>query len=297
MKKFAALLAILVVLILQVMPVAAEGITVSSENGDEISVFDDVIINENVNGNVIVVLGDVTVNSGVNGQIVAVFGEVYINSEVSKQVVTVFGKTTLGKDAVVHGDVITMGSMNKNEGARILGQDVRIFGESMNLDIGALSYLRLLIVILFTLAVLVVGLLVLSISKDKYTRIAKKIDINIGRKLLLGILSFVSATILLMLLLLTLIAPFLYIILMVLATVPASMFLGRMILKAFSSGNSIYMEFFTGLITITLVKFLLSFIILPESLYLGIGLIGLLNFFIYSMGLGIYMEERYLKEN
>ncbi len=297
MKKFAALLAILVVLILHVMPVAAEGITVSSENGDEISVFDDVIINENVNGNVIAVLGDVTVNSGVNGQIVAVFGEIYINSEVSKQVVTVFGKTTLGKDAVVHGDVITMGSMNKNAGARILGQDVRIFGESMNLDIGALSYLRLMILILFTLAVLVVGLLVLSISKAKYTGIANKIDINIGKKLLLGILSFVSATILLLLLLLTLIAPFLYIVLLVLAMVPASMFLGRMILKAFSAGNSMYMEFFTGLITITLVKLLLLFIIPQESLFLGLGLIGLLNFFIYSMGLGIYMEERYLKEN
>lgn len=297
MKRFAALLAVIVVLILSVMPVAGEGISVSSENGDKISIFDDVNITAPVNGNVVSVLGNVSVNSNINGQVVAVFGDITVNAEVSGQVVTVFGNTFLTKDAVVKGDVITMGSLSKDSGARVLGQEVRILGKSMNLDIGAIVYLRLAIMILFTLAVLIVGLLILVISKEHYTNIAKTIEENIGKKLLLGILSFLAASILLLLLLITLIAPILYIVVLMLSTITASMYLGRLVLKTFSPGNSIYMEFITGLISITLIKLLLLFLVPQQNLLLGFGLVGLFDLYVYSMGLGIQMEKRYLKNN
>lgn len=296
MKKFSAVLVLIAVLILNVMPVAGGGISVSSENGDKISLFDDIQITTPVNGNVICVIGNVSVNNNVNGEVVAVFGDITVNAEVSKQVVTVFGHTTLTKDAVVKGDTITMGSLDKAAGARVLGQEIRIFGESMNLDISAIVYLRLAIMILFALAVLIVGLLVLVISREHYTRISKNIERNVGKKLLLGVLSFLGASILLLLLLVTLIAPFLYIVVLVFSTVTASMYIGRLILKTFSPDNSIYMEFITGLISITLVKLLFLFLVPQQDLLLGLGLAGLLDFFVFSMGMGIHMEERFVKE-
>lgn len=297
MKKFMALLIIIAVLTLNVMPVAGDGISLSSENGDKISLFDDVTITTPVKGNVVSVLGNVTVDSNISGQVVAVFGDITVNAEVSGQVVTVFGNTILSNGAVVKGDVITMGSLSKTDGASVLGQEVRILGESMNLDIGAIVYLRLVIMILFTLAVLIIGLLILVISKEQYTKIAKNIERNIGKKLLLGILSFLGASILLLLLLVTLIAPILYIVVLVLSTITASMYLGRLILKTFSPANSIYMEFITGLISITLIKLILLFLVPQQDLLLGLGLVGLLDLFVYSVGLGIHMEERYVKNN
>lgn len=297
MKKFAALLVIIGVLLFNVLPAAGEGVSVSSGNDDKISLFEDVTISTPVNGNVVSVLGNVSADSKINGQIIAVFGDITVNAEVSGQVVTLFGNTILTKDAVVKGDVITIGSLNRADGASVLGQEVRMLGESMNLDISAIVYLRLTILILFALAVLIIGLLILAISKKQYNNISKNIEKNIGKKLILGILSFLAASILLLLLLVTLIAPVLYIVVLVLSTVTASMYLGRLILKTFSPENSIYMEFITGLITITLVKLLLLFLIPQKELLLGFGLLGLFDLFIYSIGLGIHMEERYVKNN
>jgi hypothetical protein len=297
MKRFAALLVLIAVLSLNVLFVSGEGISVSSENGDKINIFNDIGITVPIKGNVVSVLGNVTVDSNVNGQVVAVFGDITVNAEVSGQVVTVFGNTVLKKDAVVKGDVITIGSLSKDADARILGQEVRILGKSMNLDINAIIYLRLAVMILFSLAVLIVGLLILVISREHYKNIADTIENNVGKKLLLGILSFLAASILLLLLVVTLVAPILYIVVLVLATITASMFLGRMILKTFSPKNSIYMEFITGLISITLFKLLLLFLVPQEDLLLGFGLVGVFDLLIYSMGLGIHMEKRYIKNN
>ena len=297
MKRFMALVTIIAVLILSAIPVSGEGISVSSENGDKISLFNDISIEKPTKGNVITVLGDISVNDSLDGQVVAVFGDVTVNSEVSGQVVTVFGNTVLKDGSVVKGDVINIGSLSKAGGARVLGQEVRIFGDSMNLDITAIVYLRLVIMILFTIAVLIIGMLILLISKHQYTEIAKNIEKNSGRKLLLGILSFLGVSVLFLLLLVTLIAPVLYFVILVMSTITASMYFGRLILKTFSQVNSIYMEFVTGLITITLAKLLLIFLIPHKELLLGFILIGLLDVFIYSIGLGIHMDERFAAKN
>jgi len=294
MKKLVSLLAIIAVLMLNTLPAAGQGVFISSENGDKISIFDDVDVKDPVNGNVVTVLGDISVDSRVSGQVIAVFGDVTVDSQISGQVVTLFGNTILNKNAIVNGDVITIGSLSKTGGARVLGHEVRILGESMNLDIGALLYFRLATMILFTLAVLIVGLLILTIARDQYTSMSRSIERNTGRKLILGILSLLAATILFLLLLVTLIAPVMYIVVLLLSTITASMYLGRLILKKFSTSNSIYMEFITGLISITLVKLLIIFLVAQQDPLLGFGLTGAFGFLVFSMGLGIHIEERYI---
>jgi ABC-type multidrug transport system fused ATPase/permease subunit len=296
MRKALLLPVLLAVFLLCPLPVSALGVAIASENGDNVTLFENVEVTEPVNGNVISVLGNVSVDAHVGGQVVAVFGDIDVHGDVSGQVVTLFGNTTLAKGSTVSGNVITVGSLNKEDGAAVHGQEVRILGESMNLDISALLYLRLAILILFTLAVLVVGLLILALSKEQYRKISEKIEKDFGRKLLLGVLTFLGASILLLLLLVTLIAPLLYIVVLVLSAITASMYFGRIILKTFSQKNSIYTEFITGLATITLVKLLLLFLVPQEELILGFGLLGVVDIFIYCLGLGIHMEERYLKK-
>lgn len=297
MKKLAFLLIFVSVLIIAAVPVFGEGIFVASGSGDNIRILEDADITAPISGNVIVVLGNIFVEDKVNGHVISVFGDAEVNSEVAGQVVTLFGKTSLREKAVIMGDVITIGSLDKASGARVLGQEVRMLGSSMNLDIDAISYLQLVTMILFTLAVLVVGLLAILISKTKYKNISKNLEKNLGRKMLLGLLSFLGASALLVLLLVTLIGPALYIAVLVMSTITACMFLGRLILKTFSQNNSIYMEFITGLISITLVKLLIIFLAPQQKILLSLGLVGLLNFAVYSLGLGIHIEQHYLRNN
>lgn len=297
MKKLTALLIVAAILVISIIPAAAEGIYVASGNGDRIRILEDVSINQPVNGNVVAVLGDINVDSQVSGHVISVFGDIKVNGLVAGQVVTIFGQTELGGNAKVMGDVITMGSLKEASGAQVLGQQVRILGESMNLDIGAILYLQLVIMLLFTVVVLIAGLLILLIARSSYNNMAKNIEKNLGRKMLLGVLAFLGASALLLILLVTLIAPLLYIIVLVLAMIPASMFAGRYILKTFSPKNSIYVEFITGLISITLLKLLIVLLVPQDRVLIGLGLTGLVDLVIYSLGLGIHMEQHYLKEN
>lgn len=297
MKKLTALLIVAAILVISIIPAAAEGIYVASGNGDRIRILEDVSVNQPVNGNVVAVLGDITVDSQVSGHVISVFGDVQVNGLVAGQVVTIFGQTELGGNAKVMGDVITMGSLKEAPGAQVLGQQVRILGESMNLDIGAILYLQLVIMLLFTVVVLIAGLLILLIARSSYNNMAKNIEKNLGRKMLLGVLAFLGASALLLILLVTLIAPLLYIIVLVLAMIPASMFAGRYILKTFSPKNSIYVEFITGLISITLLKLLIVLLVPQDRILIGLGLTGLVDLVIYSLGLGIHMEQHYLKDN
>lgn len=297
MKKLTALLITAVILIFSFMPAAAEGIYVASGNGDRIRILENVDVTRPVAGNVVAVLGDVTVNSEVSGHVIAVFGDVRVNAPVAGQVVTIFGQTDLGANAKVMGDVITMGSLNEAPGAQVFGQQVRILGESMNLDIGAILYLQLVITLLFTIVVFIAGMLILIIARSSYAKMSENIEKNIGRKMLLGVLTFIGASALLLLLLVTLVAPLLYIVVLVLAMIPASMFAGRYILRTFSPKNSIYVEFITGLISITLLKLLIVLLVPQGRILLGFGLIGLADLLIYSLGLGIHMEQHYMKEN
>lgn len=296
MKKTAVLLVILIFFISALTVANAGGIAVSSENGDKVSLFDDIKTDRKIDGNVITVLGNIDVNNEVNGQVVAVFGNITVNAKVTGQVTTIFGNTILTKAAVVEGNLITLGSVDKKEGARILGQEVRILGEYMNVDIGAILYLRLALLLLFSLAVLVIGLLILVISRKRFEEITKSIEYNTGKKLILGVLAYVGASILLVLLLITLIAPILYIMLLILATITASIFFGRLILRALSPSNSIFMEFITGLITITLIQLLLIFLVPQDEIILSFILVAAFGVFVNSIGLGVLMEEKYSKK-
>lgn len=295
MKRVVFLLLTIAMLMMAALPVFAEGIAVSSENGDKVNLFEDVSVNREVKGNVIVVLGNVDINSKVDGIVVTVFGDLTINSKITGQAVTVFGNTKLLGNADV-GSLITLGSVHKDAGAHIQGQEVRIFGELMNIDIGAIMYLQIAIMLLFSIAVLVLGLLILAINRKKYENITEKVEYKVDRKLILGFLAFIGISILMVMLAITLVAPVIYFIILVLASITSSIFFGRLILKALNPSKNIFAEFITGLITVTLVKLLLINLAPQNDLLLGFMILGIFEVFIDSLGLGILMEAREAKK-
>ena len=295
MKKAAFFLMIFMVVMLAASPAIAEGVSVLSESGDKVSLFEDLHITEAVDGNVIVILGNVKVDADVNGIVVTVFGVADIIAKVSEQVVTVFGNSTMREKAAT-GNLITLGSVEKLEGAKVSGNEVRIFGEMINIDIGAILYLRVAILILFAVAVLLLGLLILVIYKKKFESMTENVEQKLDRKLILGFLAYIGVSILFVMLAITLVAPVLYLFILILATITSSIFTGRLILKALNPSKNIMMEFITGLITITLVKLLLLYLIPQGDILLSLVLFGAFTVFINSLGLGIIMEARAAKK-
>ena len=70
------------------------------------------------------VFGDVTVerHEEIDGEVVAVFGSARVHGKVRQQVVSVLGSVSLGPDAVVDGDVVSVGGrVFRDAGARIGG--------------------------------------------------------------------------------------------------------------------------------------------------------------------------------
>jgi hypothetical protein len=75
-------------------------------------------------GDRVQIFGDVRVgaNESVSGQVVAVIGSVRIDGEVGDQVVAVLGSIDLGPNAIVRGDVVSVGGrVRRAEGAQIRG--------------------------------------------------------------------------------------------------------------------------------------------------------------------------------
>ncbi|MCA1652073.1 MAG: hypothetical protein LC753_18000, partial [Acidobacteria bacterium] len=80
--------------------------------------------NRRSSGDRVRILGDVSVseNEEVSGQVVAVLGSVRIDGEVGDQVVAVLGSVDLGPNAIVRGDVVTVGGqLRRAPGAQVRG--------------------------------------------------------------------------------------------------------------------------------------------------------------------------------
>lgn len=293
MKKVWALLVSLFLICLACAPVFAEGITIDSGNGDRVAVFENARIDENTEGTVVVVFGDLTVDAPVDGDVIVVLGDIAVNSRVSGQVVNVLGTTVLAGNSVVDGNVISMGTLKKEQGSRVLGQEVRIYGKQPDFAADFLLFARVIVVIVFSVIILISGLIAIAASRNRLRSFAGQIESNVGRKLLMGFLALTGSTILVLLLFITIIAPILYVILLVAGGVVTSIYFGRMILRAFTTGSGPLSEFITGLMTVTLFKLLFIYLIPHEELLLNLIIYFAFTVFLDSLGIGILLDTKY----
>lgn len=275
-------------------PVSGAGIFINTDNGDRIAVLEDIKSNDKTQGNVITVIGNININDEVDGDIVALVGNIRVNAKVTGHVVSVFGEIELAEGANIGGHVVSVGNINKRLGAQVSGEVVELYRQGQESEPGKTTVAGALLVLIFSLAVLILGVLLIAISKDKYAAFSENVDYNAGKKLLTGFGGLLCATIVTVVLAITVITPVLYLAFMVAAGVFSSIYAGKIILKAFKSGNSAYLQLITGLATITFIKTALIFIA-PWDEYMVNSILYLCFVaFINSMGIGIMLNTKWI---
>lgn len=269
----------------------------SEISGEIVSVLGGVSLGEKAlaGGSVVAIGGDMELHQDVKGDVVAVFGDIYIHAKVSGEVIAVFGKVKLGENAVVQGDVFSLGGIEKSEGAKVNGTEREMFA-------GAISGHSLLfgvamMIVALSLMNLLIGWIVLLISKERFGSIAATLEADIGKKITSGFLAFLAICLVSLLLSITVVVPLLFILFLMYVGVASSMYFGRLILKNFVSGNNVYAEFITGLITVTLVKIMLVYVIQTGSILLNLALYLLFAFFLNSLGTGMLLMSKRIYGN
>lgn len=291
MKRLVILL-LLLVLFITGSSVHAAGISISSNNGDMVAVMRNMRIDKITDGNIVIVMGNLDIEENVSGNVLSIMGNVKVNSKVSGQIVTILGDVELTEGSEVYGNIISViGAIKKADGARIIGEEMEIIGRSFNVNIDFFLFLRTALTITLTIFTLLIGLLLITVFKEKYVRISLNIEKRTGRKITMGFLGFIGLTILTLLFFITLIVPVIYIILLIVGGIFSSIYFGKVILGALNGGNNVYAGFITGLITITLIKVLLIFFVPQSGFMLNVLLYILFTVFINSLGIGIMLDS------
>ena len=117
-----------------------------------VAIMGDVVIDGESRNEAVAILGNNTINGKVGNEVVAVLGDVTINGEVGNEVVAVMGSVFLGPEAVVNGDVVSVGGrVERAPGSVLKGNtnqvEIPVFGAEMGDGIKAwvhhcLRYLR-----------------------------------------------------------------------------------------------------------------------------------------------------------
>jgi uncharacterized RDD family membrane protein YckC len=77
--------------------------------GDAVAIMGGNTVDGVVSHDVVAIMGGNTITGTVGDKVVAIMGSVYINGHVRHQVTAVMGNVTLGPEAVIGGDVVTVG--------------------------------------------------------------------------------------------------------------------------------------------------------------------------------------------
>lgn len=294
MRKLILLL-ILIIVLLTAAPSFAQGIIVDSDNGDRVGIWNDVRVSMESIGNVVTVMGDIDINADVVGDVVAVFGDIDVNAAVKGQVVCIFGQIRLGENAEVGGDVVSFGSITKDQAAVVRGNIIRMDWQGLEQEMDFLMALRIAFIVLFSLLSLASGLIMIAFTAGKLDKLIDSSEVSIVQRVFIGFLAFIGASTLMLIFFVTLIIPFAYLLLVLFANIIAALYFGRLIVKAFKAVFNIYLEFVTGLITITLVKLLIIFLIPQSELVLSWLIYLAFEAFISSMGIGIFIYSKFGK--
>lgn len=305
MKKPALILLIVITTMLSVFQMAcwADEVSEFVSNGDRVSIFGDISVDKNTVGDIVAIFGSIEVNKSVQGDVVSVFGnvnvkdniegevvsvmgDVTLDGSISRDVVIVFGKVKMTENAVVNGDLVTIGTIEREAGAKVFGQEVKV-------NIAFLMVARTVVTIVLAFLVLILGLVIIAIFKDRAVNISLTVEENIGRKIALGFLGQIGFLIIMILLSIVAIGPLLYLFLLVAAEVVISIYFGKQILKVFNANLNVYLEFITGLATVTLLKILLTLIIPQIGFVPYLIAYVIFDIFIRAWGIGILVDTKF----
>lgn len=264
------------------------------EAGDTVAVLGSIVAEALIRGDVVAVMGDVTLNGGSDGDVVAILGNVTVNGPVRGSVVSVLGSVQLGPEAEVEQEIVTVGgSLQRAPGAVVRGQVVQLPflpGGGFKFDglrawvQECLMYGRPLAigenlgwVWMLTLSFFVFYLLLTLLFGRAMSRTAEALEQAPGMTILTALLTLLLTPVLLVLLAFTGIGPFLFIpVLMVASLFGKAAFLtwiGRRVTGAKGRELPVLATFVGGLILIGL--YLIPFVgFAAQKLasFLGLGM-------------------------
>lgn len=246
-------------------------------------------------GDVVTVFGGADIRGDVKGDLVVVLGDATIDAKVSGQVVCILGNLKLTENAVVGGNVFSLGGFEKAQGALVGGHEEIVIGAGINS--GFLLLAAAFMTIAFSLIVLVFGMVLLIIMRDRLKLVSRVPCQDIGILLLKGLLMFMGISIASVILSITIIVPLLYLFVLLLSATAAGIYAGKLLFRALGVSSNLFAELFTGIFTITLVRIALILIIPHESLMVsGLLYIGC-EMLVNSAGLGLLLQTRRRKSD
>lgn len=269
---------------------SAEGVTIHSDDGDLVSLFNDVSVKQEQEHDIVVIAGDLDVQADVNGDVVIVFGNARINARIGGSVVNVLGDLTLDERAEVDEDLVAIGKLNKLPGSVIYGEQINMFIPSI--DPLFLFSARVVWIFVQAILSLILGFLMVTFFREKTEGIFQNAGQDTVRIFLIGLLAIIGMTIVSVLLAITLILPLLYFFLLLWSGTIGCIYLGKVLLKNTMPGSRSFLELLAGVAAVTLIKVILVFSIPAEYFLTGYLVIAIFGFIIDSAGMGLVLNSR-----
>lgn len=276
-------------------PVFSDGIAEEQDGKDRVSIMEDLTIDNKTAGSIAVFIGDVHVKEDVLGNVVVIFGDVTVDAKVKGNIVNMLGNTVLSSNTEVFGNIISIGGFDKSDRSKVHGSITRVNTGDIGINAGMhmVVAVRAISAGVVSLLIIILGLIMIALSGKNIQSVIDVFDDGIGRKIAIGILGFLGATIISILLFITIIIPVMYFILMLVAGAVSGMYFGKVILRTFTAASNIFVEFAIGIFTIILIKIGILYLIpLHEFLWSCIVYLAFC-FFISSLGIGILLDLKY----
>ncbi|QNU67654.1 hypothetical protein EHE19_004040 [Ruminiclostridium herbifermentans] len=294
MRKISKAIIITLILLLSVpFIVSAKQSDITTGN---LVIFEDRIVDNISSGNVTVVSGNADIRTNVSGSIIVVFGKATINGNVSGDVISLFGELDVLDNTIIKGNLVSIGKLKASDLISVLGTKL-----SIDFDIISLFKSNGIIIntfILLALFSLAIGLILISIFTKRYRSMAYSMKSGNARRLVLGLLFFISATIVLVFLIFLIIVPITYVLLVIFAEIVVGIYIGRLIFKNNNEKSTIFIEFFVGHIIASIFK-IVPLILLPEGSYFALMIYGIallvIEFVMASFGIGTIIDTGFGK--
>jgi hypothetical protein len=263
--------------------------------GEVVSLFKSVQIPSDtmVRGNVVSIFGDVEMKGEVTGDVVAIFGRINVEGIVQKDVISILGGITVGPKAIINGSTVAvLGYGIDHQGGMIRKDTISVIGIAPK----NMAPMGMFLVILFVLMLLkqvfafIISAAAVLLLPERFNRMAHNIQLNAGKKVLIGLLVYLSVFVIGSILILTVIGvPLLMllipalIILEILGNTTAKVALGRIIAGKLGKKWTILMELLIGTFIYILLK---------------ISIIGNIFTFAFKLtGLGEVIDSRFGEGN
>lgn len=259
--------------------------------------FEDKLISQSVPGNITVVIGNANIQTDVNGSVIVILGKATIRGKIGGDVVSVFGDVDVKDNSLIHGNLVSIGKLKKDS-------NVKIGGTKLNVNVDIISMFKsngIIIngLIILSLIVLAAGLILISIFPGRYRVMSYKMNRGLSRRMIMGGLVVISLTIVVIFLLFLVVAPMIYILILMFADIVASIFVGTFIFKSNYDRTTIYLQFFVGHLLISIMK-IVPLILIPSGSYTAMLVYGIcfiiLQYIMAFLGIGTIIDTGFGKK-